>query len=829
MDKKYNHQEVESEMRQFWQHEQIYHHTRHPGPLYSIDTPPPTVSGTLHIGHVFSYTQTDIIARYKRMRGYSVFYPFGFDDNGLPTERFVEKQRDTRAQDHARSQFIDMCLAETAAAEQQFADVWKRIGLSVDWDSCYSTIDDVSRRISQASFISLYHKGYIYRAQEPALYCTTYQTSVAQADLEDVEKTGIFHSITFTTADQEQKQLTIGTTRPELLPSCVALFYHPEDSRYHDLAGRYAHVPLFDINVPILSDDQVDPEKGSGLVMCCTFGDKMDIYWHKKYDLPYRQSIGKDGRMVERTDFLAGMTVKEARSAVREKLKEAGYLLDTQQITHTVSVYERSQQEIEYIMIPQWFLSILPFKKQLLACADRVTWYPSFMKARFKDWVENLQWDWCLSRQRFYGVPFPAWYDTESGEPVVPDIKNVPIDPQQDQYPKNDYDPDQLEPDCDVMDTWNTASLTPYICWALYDNPDRVVASFADDGTSQFLPMGMRPQAHDIIRTWAFYTLTKVWMHHDMHAWQDVVISGHVLSPERQKISKSKGNEPLTPESLVQAYPADAIRYWAASGPVGYDTAFSENVLQMGQKLLMKMWNACRFVHQHMQDLHDPYAQARPSAYDPVHHWILHRVSQVFQVYTQYMDRYEWNHAQHLIASFFWHDVCDNYFEIIKEQLFQPERYASGARVQTLTCLYHVLYRTLQMFAPFMPYITDKLYQVIARPYEQLVSIHLTKFDQVQHTHQAPHAVEQVQWLLAIAQRVRKVKTDAACALRTPLASLTISVPEQVQESIQELTPYIAGVTKAEAITYDAQAIQEGMHQDGDAWHATVVIGSEDV
>jgi len=829
MDKQYSHHAVEAEMRQLWSEHNIYHREYHPGPLYSIDTPPPTVSGSLHIGHVFSYTQTDIIARYKRMSGYSVFYPFGFDDNGLPTERFVEQQRGISAHNCARDAFIQACLEETSKAEEQFTDLWKRIGLSVDWDACYSTIDATTRRISQASFITLYRKGYIYRAHEPALYCTSYQTSVAQADLEDVEKQTYFTTIAFTTADDQQRELQIGTTRPELLPSCVALFYHPDDTRYRDLAGKYAHVPLYDIRVSIIADDHVDPEKGSGLVMCSTFGDKTDIFWWKKHNLPYSQSIGKDGRMVDRTGFMAGMTVKEARSAILEKLDHHGYLRNQEQITHTVSVYERSKQEIEYIMLPQWFLSILPFKNKLLELADQVNWYPDFMRARFKDWVENLQWDWCLSRQRSYGVPFPVWFDTETGEPVVPETHHLPIDPTHDSYPGDAYTRDQLEPDIDVMDTWNTSSLTPYICWALYDSPDTVIQSLETGNADTFVPMGMRPQAHDIIRTWAFYTLTKVWMHNDMRAWKDIVISGHVLSPEKQKISKSKGNEPLKPHELVDAHPADAVRYWTASGAVGYDTAFSENVLQMGHKLLRKLWNASRFVYGHVQDLEDPHAQRDTDVYDPVNHWILHRATQVFHTYTRYLEKHEWHHAQHTLEQFFWHDICDNYLEFIKDLLFNPYRYADGARTQTLTCLYHVLYRTLQMCAPFMPHITDKLYQIICAPYEHAMSIHMTKFDDVQWPHNAPHAAEQVAWLLPIATQVRKLKSDHACALRTPLARLTVSVPASAMSDVEAVRQYIAGVTKAHEVNVTCDDVSSCMYQDNEVWYAVVRLTQDDV
>jgi valyl-tRNA synthetase len=405
MEKLYDHKKSESSLQKMWLEQETYK-AAPDKPLYSIDTPPPTVSGSLHIGHIFSYTQTDILARYKRMNGFSVFYPFGFDDNGLPTERFVEKKRDVTAHSMKRSDFIELCLKETQEVEEQFKQLWQQMGLSVDWDLCYSTISATTRKISQESFIELYKKGFIYRKHEPALYCTTCRTTVAQAELDDVEKPSLFNDIVFKI--QDGIQLIVGTTRPELLPSCVALFYNPNDPRYKDLAGKQAIVPLFNYTVPIMADEAVVIEKGTGLVMCCTFGDKTDIAWIKKYNLPYKPSIGRDGRWNEDTGFLAGLKVHQARETVLEELKKQNLLINQKPIVHTVNVHERCKKEIEYLAITQWFLEILKYKKNFLAVAENLTWFPSFMKSRYTNWVEALSWDWCLSRQRFYGIPFPA-------------------------------------------------------------------------------------------------------------------------------------------------------------------------------------------------------------------------------------------------------------------------------------------------------------------------------------------------------------------------------------------------------------------------------------
>jgi len=462
MDKRYAYKQLEKDVQQKWNSELTYAHENNPGPLYNIDVPPPTVSGVLHIGHIFSYTQTDIIARYKRMSGYSVFYPFGFDDNGLPTERYVEKKLKIRAHTTQRSKFIKICIEESHKAEKEFTQLWQRMGISADWRSTYSTISDITRKISQESFVRLYNKGYVYRKFEPSLYCTVCRTSVAQAELDDVERPSYFNDIVFKLADDTE--LIISTTRPELLPSCVALFYNPDDVRYQYLKDKYAIVPIFGYEVPILSDKLVDKEKGSGLVMCCTFGDKTDISWFKKYTLPYKQSIGLDGKFTSDASMLSGLKVAEARKAIIEVLKTENLLRIQKPITHSVNVHERCKNDIEYVALSQWFLKILDHKKQFLQAAERIAWFPKFMKSRYINWVENLNWDWCLSRQRFYGIPFPIF---------LADIANLPIDPQEVLYEKpcTKCGGNNIIPDTDVMDTWNTSSLTPYLFYFYFCLP----------------------------------------------------------------------------------------------------------------------------------------------------------------------------------------------------------------------------------------------------------------------------------------------------------------------------------------------------------------------
>lgn len=813
MEKKYDYTAHEKNIQQQWRDDQVYRRQENSGPLYSIDTPPPTVSGSLHIGHIFSYTQTDIIARYKRMSGFSVFYPFGFDDNGLPTERFVEKKRSINAHFLKRSEFIDICLQETQLVEHQFKDLWQRMGLSVDWELCYSTISEQTRKISQESFIRLFKKNFIYRKHEPALYCTACRTSVAQAELDDVEKPSFFNDILFSINDGSQ--VVIGTTRPEFLPSCVALLYHPEDNRYRHLQGKKARVPLFDHYVPIIPDDSVIKDKGTGIVMCCTFGDKNDIAWYKKYNLEYRRSICLDGKWDPSTGFLAGLKVAAARSLVIERLKEEKFLVHQKPIMHAVNVHERCKNEIEYVALSQWFLKILEHKKKFIELADSIEWSPSFMKSRYQNWVENIQWDWCLSRQRFFGIPFPAWHCNTCQEILLAPFDLLPIDPQEVLYPGERCTTcggTDIIPDTDVMDTWNTSSLTPYICYSLFAQSNDSV--FTDKNFSRFIPMAMRPQAHDIIRTWAFYTIVKTWMHHEIIPWQSIIISGHVLADGAEKISKSQDNAKNSPHALLQNYPADVIRFWTASGNLGQDVMFSDTQLKIGQKLITKLWNAFIFVKEHIRSV--PLAHTKPFYLGTVNEWLLHQVSACFSRYEKYMDTYDFNLALDTIESFFWHDFCDNYLELIKEQLFKPELYSKAEVEATHWTLYTVGLRILQLYAPYMPHITDTIYREIYKDvYLSQKSIHQTIFRAIQSYDNYEHSLQVFTYLLSCINQVRKLKSEYHYSLKTPVACLTIyGVDEIIMALLKKEEQFIRGITHAQVINYKTDEITTGSLDD---------------
>lgn len=824
MEKHVDFLKLQEQIRHFWEKESVYKTDRNAPSLFSIDTPPPTVSGALHIGHICSYSQTDIIVRYLRFTGQNVFYPFGFDDNGLPTERYVEKRRGVTARQVGRQAFIALCKEEAAIVEQRFEELWRSVGLSVDWDMVYSTIDPQTMELSQKSFLELYKKGFIYRKDEPALYCTAFQTSVAQADLEDVERETLFSDILFATNADET--VAISTTRPELLYSCVALLFNPSDPRYKHLAGKKAIVPLFGQEVPIIADDKVQVDKGTGLVMCCTFGDKTDIEWYRRHNLSYRQSIGFDGRMLPETGPLTGLKVPEARAKVLELLTADGLIAKQRTITHSVSIYERSRKEIEYVILPQWFLKILPYKKEILAAADQITWHPPFMKARFIDWVQNLQWDYCISRQRFSGIPFPVWYDKKTKQQYLPDANDLPIDPREQAFPGEIPAGVELEPENDVMDTWNTSSLTPYLCRALFEGSSEGIFGENKKQTS-FLPIGMRPQAHDIIRTWAFYTIVKVWMHDGIIPWNEIVISGHVLSSGKEKISKSRENSPLEPENLLTQYPADVARYWAASGSLGHDTAFSENVLKIGQRLITKLWNSCRFAHEHVGTF-DPKTFKTHRLSFPLNAWMARQLNETFARYTHHFTNREFGLALSVVEQAFWHDFCDNYLEIIKTVFYHPELFAEGDVKECRQMLGAAIMRFLQLFAPFVPFTTEALYQDLLRNSIGTLSLHQTKFVDCELPEgQTPEDAPLVDKLIDLVAQIRKLKSEKNISLKKELATCIIVSKGPLQEFLQTQEALIKGISQAQATVYAHESTGSSFLEERDGiWHATIRIES---
>ena len=781
---KYSPAITEPLLQQAWQDQGIYQFE--PGsarPVYSIDTPPPTVSGHLHLGHTYSYSHPDFMARFFRMSGYNVFYPMGFDDNGLPTERLVEKRQRVSAQKIGREAFIERCLQVSLEAEADYRALWQRLGLSIDWRYTYTTISAESRRISQRSFLELYRQGLVYRQSSPAIWCPECQTSLAQADLDDLERDSEFVTLPFTQADGSI--LPVATTRPELLPACVAVFVHPEDARYRHLAGTSVKVPLFGQVVPILTDPAADPAKGTGAVMCCTFGDQADVAWWFTHHLPLIEAIDRRGRMTPACGVLEGLPLAEARKRVKDLLAERGEILDRQQTRQSIRVHERCDTPVEYVQAEQWFVRILERKADLLAAGEQVRWHPEGMHARFTNWVENLNWDWCISRQRYYGVAFPLWTCAACGQVMLADEDELPVDPLA-QSPRRacSCGSTSFIPETDVMDTWATSSLSPQICGGWLSDPDLY---------AQVFPFSLRPQAHDIIRTWAFYTIAKSLYHFNQIPWSDVLISGWGLAGQGEgKISKSRGGGPMAPLAMIEKYSADALRYWAASTSPGKDSLINEEKIQMGARLVTKLWNVARFAERFITQ---PLPAIQPGSFSPADRWILARLQQVIRRATTAMLGYEYASAKTEVETFFWRDLADNYLEMAKQRLYSPDHPQHPGAV---FALHSVLLNVLKLLAPFIPYVTEAIYLELFAAANGSPSIHRSAWPAADPAFEDQAALQFGEVLVQVATAVRRFKSEQNIALGTEFSRLQLTAASPAQAAgLRAATADLASVTRA--------------------------------
>ncbi|PKO14209.1 MAG: valine--tRNA ligase [Chloroflexi bacterium HGW-Chloroflexi-10] len=683
----------------FWETEGVYHFEPDANkPVYSIDTPPPTVSGKLHLGHVYSYSHADFMARFHRMQGENVFYPMGYDDNGLPTERLVEKKLGIRGNQLNREAFIQKCLEISAETEKEYQQLWQRLGLSIDWRYTYRTNDNSSRRIAQQSFLDLFSQNLIYQEKAPAIWCPECHTSLAQADLNDLERETEFVNIRFKLESGED--LIIATTRPELLAACVAIFVHPEDERFLKHIGKTAFVPIYQQKVPILADPRADPNKGSGAVMCCTFGDQMDVIWWQQHHLPLIEIIQPDGNLAEIAGDLTGMPVAKARKLIKQILSDQGHQIDRQPCNQSIRVHERCDTAVEWILTHQWFLQILPQKQTFLELGKQINWYPTHMSARYQTWVENLSWDWCISRQRFFGVPIPVWNCSACGKHKLASADQLPVNPLLDapQTPCTCGNTN-FEPETDVLDTWFTSSTSPQIIgrWLEDENLFR-----------QVFPASLRPQAHEIIRTWAFYTIVKSHYLHRQLPWKNILISGWGLAGEGMgKISKSRGGGSVAPIEMLNRYSADALRYWAASTVTGKDAIINEEKFQNGTKLVTKLWNVARFCEPFLQT---PIPMLEPSAYSPVDRWILAECQVMVETCTEYFENYDYAQAKNTVENFFWHILADNYLEMAKFRLYDNTH---SGHDTARSVLKQVFLTVLQILAPILPFITESIYQIL--------------------------------------------------------------------------------------------------------------------
>jgi valyl-tRNA synthetase len=767
---RYDPNESEAKWRAFW-HENNLYAFRDGQPAFTIDTPPPTVSGSMHMGHAFSYTQGDFIARYKRMRGYNVLYPFGTDDNGLPTEKLVEKEKKVNSTKMPRKDFRELCLQTVHELLPEFQQAWIDIGMSADFREAYSTIDEESQAISQRSFLDLYEKGYIHRKEDPFAWCVQCQTAIAQAEFENVELTSALSEIKFTitTKDGGSETGVIMTSRPELLPACVALCYHPEDDRHASRSGATATVPLFGHSVPVLADPSVDRTKGTGLMMVCTFGDKEDIEKWRRHELPLRTLFTKDGKLGELGGEFAGMPVREARKAVLKALEDEGVLVSTKQVKHAVNTHERCGTEIEFLKTAQWFINVLEHKQELLDAGRAINWYPEHMLARYEHWVENLGWDWAISRQRSYGVPFPVWHSKRAGEEgkiLFAHPEDLPVDPLTD-VPRG-YTAEDVEPETDVMDTWATSSCTPDI-----------VLGWNTERSKEYHPMSLRLQAHDIIRTWAFYTIVKSIYSHGRIPWKDIVISGHGLDSKGKKMSKSKGNG-VDPVEFMRANSADILRWWASGSKLGDDLRWQEKDIQTAKRTVNKLFNAARFTIGAVEN-HDQ-ADVPLELLDK---WLLAHLAVAIDEATAHFEKYEYSKARAAIDQFFWSTYCDHYLELVKSRIYNVDREPAGKTAAQQT-LHSAMLAVVKLFAPFIPHVTEEIYQGYFREHDGAQSIHLARWPESHEEWRDVAALQAGDVLVTILGGVRKFRSEQQLGMKTPLAKLTICCPTDVRKKIED-------------------------------------------
>ena len=805
---------LEAKWTPLWEEKGVYRFDRsHSRPeVFSIDTPPPTVSGSLHVGHVFSYTHTDLVARFQRMRGKEVFYPMGWDDNGLPTERRVQNFYGVRCDPSlpydpaftapetppkppvsvSRPNFIELCEQLTVEDEKAFEHLWRYLGLSVDWSMTYATISKRSQRVSQAAFLHLLQRGLAYQVEAPTLWDIDFRTAVAQAELEDREMPGAYHRIKFALADPSvvsgfsQTVVEIETTRPELIPACVALVAHPDDERYKPLFGKDVVTPLFGVRVPVRAHTLADPEKGSGIAMICTFGDITDVTWWRELSLPVRAVIQIDGTLREVTwgapgwesndsaraqkyyDEMKRLSASKARVKIVEQLRESGDMIgEPRGITHSVKFYEKGDRPLEIITSRQWFIKTIEFREPLLARGRELKWHPAYMQARYENWANGLNGDWCISRQRFFGVPFPVWYPIDASgrpdyaRPIQAREEQLPIDPST-EVPEGFTAsqrgvPGGFAADPDVMDTWATSSLSPQIVCGWPDDPDLFSRTF---------PMDLRPQAHDIIRTWLFDTVLRAHLEHNSLPWTNAALSGWVLDPDRKKMSKSKGNV-VTPMGLLEEHGSDGVRYWSASGRPGTDTAFDSNQMRVGRRLAIKILNASRFA----------LSSAQPvgSIAAPVDRAMVRSLAALVTEATEAFDNYDYARVLQRTETFFWR-FCDDYLELVKGRRY-GEQGADGAGSAN-AALAAALSVMLRLFAPFLPFVTEEVWSwwqegsVHHAAWPTAAELELLVADHSEATRQSDERA--YEWATEVLFEVRKQRSEAKQPLKVPITRVRV-------------------------------------------------------
>ena len=807
----------EPKIETLWEKEKVYaFNPNSTAEIYSIDTPPPTVSGKMHIGHAFSYSQQDFIARFQRMMGKNVFFPFGTDDNGLATERLIEKTKKVSSKKMERDAFIKLCLETLEEIRPQFINDWKRIGFSADFNMFYSTINDHCRKISQKSFLDLYKAGRVYQKKAPIIFCPICKTAIAQVEMEDVEKKS---TLNYIKAETETGEFIIyATTRPELHPGCVGISLNKEGDyvtikrdngekwiiakdavekmkdefpmeiietyKGSQLIGKKVKIPMAKNPVPLTHDLSAKTEYGSGIVFYCTYGGLDCVEWMARHtDVEPVHIMDESGTYNESSPY-KGMRSAEARKQALEDLEKSGNLIKKEHMKHAVNTHERCGNDIEYVATKQWFIKYLDLREHFLESGKQLKWYPPHMKVRFDNWIKGLKWDWCISRQRHFGVPIPIWYDKD-GKVILAEEDQLPVDPLKDK-PKGHK---EFTPEEDVLDTWATSSMTPSLAIELFDDKKL---------KDKLFPMNLRPQAHDIITFWLFNTLVKSQLHHQKNPWENVMISGFALDPHGRKMSKSKGNV-VAPQDVIEKYGADALRFWAAGSKLGEDLPYQEKDLLTGKKMINKLWNASKFVFMHLENYKRPKSEPELEFMDT---WLLSKLNRLTLEATDTFKEYEYAKVKKNTEYFFWHNLCDNYLEIVKDRLYNEEKRGKKQKEAAQYTLHTTLLTVLKLLAPIMPYITETLYQKYYTDVEKKKSIHITQwpgYDMKAINEETEKVGDQIIQIIAA---VRKAKSAKNLSLGTEIKSVTIECSEELGEKLKPAFEDLKGALKAENIAF---------------------------
>ncbi|OWP57465.1 MAG: valine--tRNA ligase [Thermoplasmatales archaeon B_DKE] len=783
---------MESRWRKSWDSTDLYSYKNRADyqsrKFYWIDTPPPTVSGKMHMGHAFSYVHQDIIARYRRMKGYTVFYPWGFDDNGLPTERFTEKSLGIRAEKMPIGEFVAAAEKVSRESEKRLLSSWSRLGISADFRNYYTTVSEPSRRISQRMFLDLVKKDRVYRKEGAIIYCTTCRTAISQIEMKDAIVSTDFVYMRFKTTEGD---IIIATTRPEMLGSCVAVFVNPSDKRYSNFIGKEAIVPIYGNKVRIYADESVDMEKGTGAEMVCTFGDQNDLEIWKRYNFDLRIIIKQDGKLDD-SGPLNGLAVADGRKKIIELLESSGYIVKKERIKHSINTHERCGTPIEISIGKQWFVKYLDMKEDLISAGRKITWHPDHMRIRYETWVNGLKWDWCISRQRFYGVPFPVWYCNKCGETVYATESMLPVDPRLGNAGMKctKCGSVDLQPETDIMDTWATSSLSPRLATAKDGLFDKISI------------MDIRFQGHDIITAWAFTTIVRSLIHDGKVPWENIYISGNVNDPYGQKMSKSKGNV-SEPDEFITQFGADAIRFWSSTALPGEDIKIKEQEYVRGKRTVIKLHNATKLVVM-LSSGHTGIIM--PSPEYSVNRWIVSKLSKLSKSYNEHMENYQIARARSLLDDFFWNVFCDDYLEMIKgrvNSLLQSDK-ENREIVDAISTARYAMYTILRLYAPFMPYISDEAYHVLTGLPDSS-SIHGETIEDLSGIPSYKEAEDEFDYLADVLSRIRAYKSSLKLSLSAPVEKLEIHGKSKKIELHADLLRDVMKITSLDIL--DAEEI----------------------